>query len=171
LSADGKIAGNWPKLEAPRGGKGQKMLDWTAPAPAVDLHGMGVFISQGPRWPRSASQRPFMQALGKDCPRGERHTWLLKDFKPDSCVLYRNNNRWVGLKDRPRTLSMRQAKGFDLADKDFLVGPKKESPWIGWRQRTDESVYLDGCPREVDPAVFGSAAWPVGGQAFILIGP
>src|SRR6266446_9746649 len=109
--------------------------------------------------------------LSKDCTDDERHTRWFKNLNSDSRVPYRNNKRWVGCKDCPGIFSMRQLKRFDLVNTDLLIGPKKEGPRVGWSQGANESVYLDGRPREINPAIFGPTARPGRGQAFILVSP
>ena len=128
-----------------------------------DAHPTGFFLI--------SSSTFVYNVLSKDCTGDERHTRSFKDIKSDSRVLYRNNKRWVGCKDCPRIFSMRQLNRFDPVNTNLLIAPKKEGPRVGWSQSSDESVYLDGRPREINPAVFGPTAWPGRGQAFILVNP
>src|SRR5262252_3609053 len=113
----------------------------------------------------------IINALSKDCTGDERHTRSFKDLNSDSCVLYCNNKRWVGPKNCPGIFSMRQLKRFDLVNANLLIRPNKESPRVGRSQRADESVYLGGRPRKIDPTIFGSATRPGRGHAFILVNP
>ena len=98
--------------------------------------------------------------LSKDFTDGERHTRSFKDLDSDSRVLYRDNKGWFGCKDCPGLFSMRQLKRFDLVHTNLLIGPNKEGSRVGWSQGADESVYLDGRPREINPAILGPAARP-----------